>query len=107
MVIFNNGQGGGTNQTADLELKNNGIYNYNGWEASGIESILGEQSLKIFTSNGILIIESPITTQVAITRADGASRIIPINPGWNYIDNLLHGFYIVNYGVNNAQKVIL
>lgn len=107
MVIFNNGQGGGSNQTADLELKNNGIYDYNGWKASGIESILGEQSLKIFTSNGILIIESPITTQVAITRADGASRIIPINPGWNYIDNLLHGFYIVNYGVNNAQKVIL
>ncbi|MBQ7941680.1 MAG: starch-binding protein [Muribaculaceae bacterium] len=30
MVIFNNGNGGSGNQTADLTLTNHGIYNYNG-----------------------------------------------------------------------------
>ena len=107
MVIFNNSQGGGSNQTADLELRNNGIYNYNGWEASGVESFSVEQSLKIYSSNKILIIYSPIATQVTITRADGASKIISINTGINYIDNLPRGFYIVNCGANNTQKVIL
>lgn len=31
MIIFNNGYSSGTNQTADLEFINNGIYNYDGY----------------------------------------------------------------------------
>lgn len=107
MIIFNNGQGGGSNQTADLALKNNGIYNYNGWEASGVENALNAESLKVYASNGAIVIESPIATQVVITRADGVSRIIPINAGVNYVDNLARGFYIINSNANYVQKVIL
>lgn len=103
MIIFNNGQGGGSNQTDDFILKNQGVYDYNGWkETSGIDNISEVQPLKIYTSNGMLVIESLIDTQIAITRADGVTRIIPIAAGINHIDNLSKGFYIIN-----RTKVIL
>lgn len=107
MVIFNNGQGGGSNQTADLSLKNNGIYKFNGWESTGIEDVSKNNALTIYSSNGALIIESHIATHITITRAGGASRIISINAGVNYINNLTHGFYIINGENNYVQKVIL
>ena len=106
MVIFNNGQGGGSNQTADLVLKNNGIYNFNGWEAAGVEDAFETQALKVHTSNGVLTIISPIDTQVTITRADGVSKVINLNAGANYIDNLPRGFYIVTTQEGAAYKII-
>ena len=40
MVIFNNGQGGGSNQTADLSLVNYGIYKYDGFTGQlGVEEV--------------------------------------------------------------------
>ena len=102
MVIFNNGQGGGSNQTADLPLKNKGIYEFDGWKETGIDDVMNANSLNVYALNGVLVIESNIDTQVLITRADGVSRIININAGVNYIDNLPRGFYIVN-----RKKVIL
>lgn len=105
MVIFNNGQGGGSNQTADLALKNNGIYNYNGWEASGVEGLVNN-SFHIGVYNGEIVIKSDVDTTVSIIRADGLSTIIEINNGINYISNMPRGFYIVK-GENFTQKVIL
>ena len=106
MVIFNNGQGGSSNQTADLVLKNNGIYNFNGWEAAGVEDAFETQALKVYASNGVLTIISPIDTQVTITRADGISKVINLNAGANYIDNLPRGFYIVSTQEGAAYKII-
>ena len=106
MVIFNNGQGGSSNQTADLVLKNNGIYNFNGWEAAGVEDAFEAQALKVHTSNGVLTIISPVDTQVTITRADGVSKVINLNAGANYIDNLPRGFYIVTTHEGAAYKII-
>lgn len=106
MVIFNNGQGGSSNQTADLVLKNNGIYNFNGWEAAGVEDAFETQALKVSASNGVLTIISPIDTQVTITRADGVSKVITLNAGANYIDNLPRGFYIVSTQEGAAYKII-
>ena len=106
MVIFNNGQGGSSNQTADLVLKNNGIYNFNGWEAAGVEDAFEAQALKMYASNGVLTIISPIDTQVTITRADGISKVINLNAGANYIDNLPRGFYIVTTHEGAAYKII-
>ena len=106
MVIFNNGQGGSSNQTADLVLKNNGIYNFNGWEAAGVEDAFETQALKVYASNGVLTITLPIDTQVTITRADGISKVITLNAGANYIDNLPRGFYIVTTQEGAAYKII-
>ena len=106
MVIFNNGQGGSSNQTADLVLKNNGIYNFNGWEAAGVEDAFETQALKVYASNGVLTIISPIDTQVTITSADGISKVINLNAGANYIDNLPRGFYIVTTQEGAAYKII-
>ena len=39
MIIFNNGQGGGSNQTADLSFINNGIYEFDGYKGVGVERI--------------------------------------------------------------------
>ena len=106
MVIFNNGQGGSSNQTADLVLKNNGIYNFNGWEAAGVEEAFEAQALKVYASNGVLTIISPIDAQVTITRADGVSKVINLNAGANYIDNLPRGFYIVSTQEGAVYKII-
>lgn len=39
MIIFNNGQGGGSNQTADLVFVNNGIYEFDGCKGVGVEKV--------------------------------------------------------------------
>ena len=107
MVIFNNGQGGGVNQTADLVLRNNGIYNFNGWHSSGVEGVGSNQLMNISVNNGDIIIESSIDTTVMIIRADGVSKTVGINSGVNRISNLPRGFYIVKCDKSKAQKVIL
>lgn len=96
MVIFNNGQSNGTNQTADFTLINNGIYKYNGFHSAGIENALYTPIIKVYTSNSSLVIESTVNTQISITSVNGLSKIIDINEGTNYITDLPRGVYIVN-----------
>ena len=48
MVIFNNGQGGGSNQTADLSLVNYGIYKFNGFTGqTGVEGVSGQDAFEV------------------------------------------------------------
>ncbi|MBR3829814.1 MAG: starch-binding protein [Muribaculaceae bacterium] len=48
MVIFNNGQGGGSNQTADLSLVNYGIYKFNGFTGqTGVEGVNGQDAFEV------------------------------------------------------------
>ncbi|MBQ3604860.1 MAG: starch-binding protein [Muribaculaceae bacterium] len=48
MVIFNNGQGGGSNQTADLSLVNYGIYMFNGFTGqTGVEGVNGQDAFEV------------------------------------------------------------
>lgn len=59
MVIFNNGNGGNGNQTADLTLINNGIYNFNGktGEISGIDSVVSSEDnpIEYYNMQGVKV----------------------------------------------------
>lgn len=60
MVIFNNGNGGNGNQTADLTLVNNGVYNFNGkiGEMSSTESVIStdNEPIEYYNMQGMRII---------------------------------------------------
>lgn len=101
MVVFNNGNGGSGNQTADFALLNNGIYDFYGYKYSGLKNV-ENIDMKIYTSGGILYIISPKTADIQLVRADGIAITIEVVEGTNTIDNLARGFYIVN-----RKKVIL
>ena len=47
MIIFNNGQGGGANQTADLTFINNGIYEFDGYKGVGVESVVMGDAVEV------------------------------------------------------------
>jgi hypothetical protein len=91
-IIFNNSYSGSGNQTADLILVNNGIYDRNGLYA-GIETIESD-NLHISVNNGMLIIESPTTQTISVTRIDGSQFPLQVLPGTNPY-SLPHGFYII------------
>lgn len=93
MVIFNNGNGGAGNQTADLVLTNHTVYNADG--TSSIATVSSEKPLKVYAAAGNLIIESAVAMPVAVYSADGTVRLVNVHSGVNVIDTLPHGFYIV------------
>ncbi len=96
-VIFNNGSGA---QTADnVVIRNNGIYDIDGFTndyVSGITAVEAVAGMRVFVSNGILYIISPKEAIVNIYSLDGNTRRIHVEEGVNTVDNLNHGFYIVN-----------
>ena len=47
MIIFNNGQSGGSNQTADLVFVNNGIYEYDGCKGVGVENVVMGDAVEV------------------------------------------------------------
>ena len=101
MIIFNNGQGGNGNQTADLVFINNGVYNYDGFQYSNIRT-QEMPDMTIYTSGGILYVISSANTLIKIVRPDGVIIYKDIKEGMNVIDDLNRGFYIVEH-----RKVIL
>ncbi len=97
-IIFNNGQGGSGNQTADLEFVNNGIYDDNGLVGTNIKTIsegAADSGLTVYTVNGSLFIIAPAECDVRIVGADGRMQLRHLYEGLNTIDNLSRGFYIV------------
>ena len=101
MIIFNNGQGGNGNQTADLVFFNNGVYNYNGYLYTGVEGAKIDD-MTIYTSGGVLYVVSPTSREVKLVRADGVVIYKIVHEGTNAISDLARGFYIVE-----NRKVIL
>lgn len=98
MCIFNSGSD--ANKTLDLELKNNGIYNANGFTgnyvSTGVDISTLAPALKVYTMGGTLYIESPVAVDVPIYRADGTYTIHHVHEGVTSIMGLTRGFYIVN-----------
>ena len=102
MIIFNNGQGGGgSNQTADLSFINNGVYNYNGYQYTGMAEIASE-GLRVYASGGVLYIDTWEDTTIKIVRADGIVYYKELGVGVNTITDLPRGVYIIA-----SKKIVL
>ena len=104
MVIFSNPEG---IQTKDLEMIPNGIYTADGFTgkyygtATGIVTNMDMSGIKVWQSNGNLIIETAEAATVRIVRVDGMVISTMVQPGINTIE-LPKGLYIVN-----GKKIIL
>ena len=101
MIIFNNGNGGDKNQTADLQFTNNGVYNFNGLQYTGVNDAAVD-NMKIYAAGGVLYVISPVNTTIDIVRADGIKIVETVHAGLNTITHLDRGFYIIN-----RHKVII
>ncbi|MDE6717713.1 MAG: starch-binding protein, partial [Muribaculaceae bacterium] len=103
-IIFSTG--GGSPQTADLEVHNNGIYTFSGFtgkyygSATGVESV-DYSSLKIFVHNGSLVVETPDIAILPVVRIDGTMTVLNLFPGQTTVE-LPKGLYIVA-----GKKVII
>ena len=93
MVIFNNGSG---TQTADLILRDHGVYNCSGdtGTSAGISATPFESALKVSGSHGTLRISTPLAGRITATSLDGTVRTLTLTPGTNTF-TLPSGFYIV------------
>lgn len=101
-VIFTNNQGAQTGD--DVKIVNFGVYDMNGFtgETVGVGNVMLDPGYKIFASDGVLYIVSPIEANINIYSLSGTPRTVRVHEGLNSIDDLPKGFYIVN-----RTKVIL
>lgn len=101
-VIFTNNSGSQTGD--DVKIVNYGIYNASGYTGKtvGIYGVAQTPEYKVFVSDGVLYIVSPVDSVVNIYSLDGNCRSVHVDEGLNTISDLSKGFYIVN-----RTKVIL
>lgn len=94
MIIFNNGNAKGDNQTADLEFIDGGIYNRRGFIGLGAPDIAAT-GLEISVRGGAIVVNSESNGTVTITDVAGRSISREITGGENIIDGLAPGIYFV------------
>lgn len=96
MVIFNNGKSGvPVNQTADLSLVDWGHYNRTGLQSVSVNSVNADgAALHVWTTPGVLHVQSAEEKPLTVYRADGTSFTLSLHPGVNTI-SLPRGFYIM------------
>ena len=103
-VIFNCGSD--ADKTSDLTFTPNGVYNKGG--LTGMSSIgdtftdISSNNLDIRVINGQLVIYSDQQTSIPVTSLTGQRHMIDLYPGFNTIESLANGFYVVE-----GQKVML
>ena len=101
MIIFNNG----SDQTANLDFVNNGIYTASGYTGNtyGVSNVndIDFSDVKVGVSNGRLQILSDRTMTMTVNRVDGMTFNVTVNEGLTSIE-LPKGLYIVA-----GKKIIL
>lgn len=103
MVIFN--MGSNQQQTADLQLVNNSLYNFNGKVATvetGVESLKTENPISVTFENGSLVIVAPGECLIPVYRMDGTVITLHAMPGRNVVTSLEKGLYVIA-----GNKIIL
>ena len=103
-VIFTNNSG---SQTGDgVTIKDKAIYDAKGFTGNYVTITaiddVSASAISITARGGVLYVNSPADGQITIVRADGMMTVRPVYAGLNIIDDLQHGFYIIN-----RTKVIL
>ncbi|MDE7413783.1 MAG: starch-binding protein [Muribaculaceae bacterium] len=101
MIIFNDG----SKQTANLEFVHNGIYNADGFTNNymadtGVKNV-DLTGIRVYVSNGSLVIESDRLVTIPVVRVDGMTSNITVGEGKTSVD-LPKGLYIVA-----GKKIIL
>lgn len=94
MVIFNNGNAKGDNQTDDLEFVDGGIYNRKGYIGNGAADITAE-GLEIHAAGSVIHVVSPRDGIVRVSDVAGRSFTRAIKAGTNIIDGLAPGLYFI------------
>ena len=92
-ILFNEGQAGTGHQTADFELKNNGLYNRNGY--LGVDDIANDNGLRLTPGTGYIEAETPTVMTLTLYTITGQSIVVKLAPGINRIE-LPRGMYIVS-----------
>ena len=103
MVIFNIGSN--QSQTADLELVNNSLYNFNGkikTVVTGVDRLPVDTPLSVEFDHGRLVIVAPGECIIPAYRLDGTAVMLHMMPGRNEISSLEKGLYIIA-----GRKIIL
>lgn len=92
-ILFNEGEAGAGHQTADFELKNNGLYNRNGYLS--VDDIADDGGLRLTPGTGYIEAETPTVMTLTLYTITGQSIVVKLAPGINRIE-LPHGMYIVS-----------
>ena len=91
MIIFNNG----SQQTSDLEFVNNGVYTAAGYSGTtGVDEVSSSENLKVWTNSGHLVVETPVSMILPVSRMDGVTFPVMLHVGRNQVE-LPKGMYIV------------
>lgn len=99
-IIFDNGRSGSSNQTADLDFHNHGLYDFFGVkgvfdEDTGIPQPGIDEDLKIYVVNGRPVIDSSTDRFCDIYSADGLTLKLHLHEGINEIPGLAPGIYFI------------
>lgn len=106
-IIFDSGKSGSSQQTSDLEFRNNSVYGFSGIaglidDESGVATSNVADGVSVAVKGGRLVINSVENKEIMIYSSGGRSLRLRIHEGVNEIQGLSPGVYIVE-----GQKVII
>ena len=110
MIIFNNGQGGGSNQTADLTFTNEGVYNYYGLQYDNSVKLSATCDVNVIANDVIAESIALDKTEVTLKATETTTLTATILPETTTIKDVVwsssdESVATIENGVVTAHKV--